>query len=315
MTVTTKTPSLMGLKEKKTLVEEEKVTEMVRKETMWIRQWALRDLIYASFIFGVHVLSLFAPFTFSWAALGSGFILYLLTGVFGITLSYHRNLAHRSFKLPKYLEYLFAYFALHAYQGDPIYWVSTHRYHHKVTDTPRDPHSPVEGFWFSHIGWIFDVNKILEKGGNYKNAPDLTGQWYYRFLQKTSLLHIFLLGFLLYMVGGFPFVIWGMGVRTVWAYHVTFAVNSVCHTWGHQAWDTGDLSKNNWVLSLITFGESWHNNHHAFEYSARQGLEWWQIDLTWYVIMGLEYLGLATDIKLPSEAHKKRLAFHVKVST
>ncbi|KAL5706393.1 hypothetical protein ACHQM5_024567 [Ranunculus cassubicifolius] len=102
------------------------------------------------------------------------------------------------------------------------------------------------------------------------------------------------------------------GVRTVWGYHVTFLVNSACHTWGNKMWNTGDLSKNNWLLSLVTFGESWHNNHHAFEYSARQGLEWWPIDLTWYVIKGLEFLGLATDIKLPSQAHKQRLSLNAK---
>ncbi|KAL5702276.1 hypothetical protein ACHQM5_027511 [Ranunculus cassubicifolius] len=284
----------------------------VKKKPMLVGQWAARDLIYALSIFTVHVLCLFAPFTFTWGALVSAYILYLLTGIFGVNLSYHRNLAHRSFKVPKCLEYLFAYFALHACQGDPIFWVSTHRHHHKVTDTVQDPHSPVEGFWFSHIGWIFDVNKIIEKGGNYKNVRDLTTQPYYRFLQRTMVLHVLTLGFLLYMLGGVPYVVWGMGVRTVWVYHITFMVNSVCHIWGSQAWNTGDLSKNNWVLSLISFGESWHNNHHAFEYSARQGLEWWQIDLTWYVIKLLENLGLATDVKLPSEGHKQRLSFKTK---
>ncbi|KAL5718628.1 hypothetical protein ACHQM5_011510 [Ranunculus cassubicifolius] len=286
--------------------------EQVKKKAMWAGKWALRDLIYAVSILTVHVLCLFAPFTFNRGAFVSSFILYFLTGALGVTFSYHRNLAHKSFKLPKYLEYLFAYFALHACQGDPIFWVSTHRYHHKVTDTLRDPHSPVEGFWFSHIGWIFDVNKIIDKGGNYKNVSDLTRQPYYKFLQKTMVLHVLTLGFILYMIGGFPFVVWGMGVRTVMVYHITFSVNSICHIWGHQAWNTGDLSKNNWALSLITFGESWHNNHHAFDYSARQGLEWWQIDLTWYVIKLLEYVGLATDVKLPSEAHKQRLSINPK---
>lgn len=264
---------------------------------------------FSSFICVVHVLCLFAPSTFSWGALGAACVLSLLTGVFGVTLSYHRNLAHKSFKLPKYLEYLFAYFALQAYQGDPIFWVSTHRYHHKVTDTDRDPHSPIEGFMFSHIGWLYDFNKLAQKGASYNNVCDLTSQPYYKFLQKTMVLHASGLGMLLYMVGGFPYIVWGMGVRTVWGYHTTWAVNSICHTWGHQVWNTGDLSRNNWCLSLVTFGESWHNNHHAFEYSARHGLEWWQFDLTWYVIKILEYLGLATDVKLPSKKHMQRLSF------
>ncbi|KAL5727915.1 hypothetical protein ACHQM5_001057 [Ranunculus cassubicifolius] len=237
-----------------------------------------------------------------------------MCGVFGVTLSYHRNLAHRSFKLPKYLEYLFAYFALHAYQGDPIFWVSTHRYHHKVTDTIRDPHSPIERFFFAHMGWIFDFNKMVQKGVNYNNVRDLTKQPYYRFRQKTMVLQAYIVAILLYMLGGFPYLVWVMGVKTVWGYHVTFLVNSACHTWGDRAWSTKDLSRNNWWLSLFTFGESWHNNHHAFDYSARHGLEWWQVDLTWYVIKALGFLGLATDIKLPSEGHKQRMSLENETS-
>ncbi|KAL5707012.1 hypothetical protein ACHQM5_025113 [Ranunculus cassubicifolius] len=284
----------------------------IKKRATLIGKWTLRDLVYVSFVLFVHLLCLFAPFAFTWGAFTCSCILYVLTMGFGITLSYHRNLAHRSFKLPKYLEYLFAYFAFHAYQGDPIFWVSTHRHHHKLTDTDQDLHSPNEGFMFSHIGWIFDFNKMLQKGGNYANVRDLTSQQYYKFLQKTLGYHPLLLGFLLYKMGGFPYFVWGMGVRTVLVYHCTFALNSVCHTWGHQAWNSGDLSKNNWLLCLVTFGESWHNNHHAFDYSARQGLEWWQIDLTWYIIKLLEYLGLATDVKLPSESQKKRMSFDSK---
>ncbi|KAL5718631.1 hypothetical protein ACHQM5_011513 [Ranunculus cassubicifolius] len=294
------------------LAGEDNGLEKIKKKPTLVQKWAARDLIFAVFMLTVHVLCLFAPFTFNRGAFVTASILYFLTGALGVTLSYHRNLAHKSFKLPKYLEYMFAYFAVHACQGDPIFWVSTHRYHHKVTDTVRDPHSPAEGIWFSHIGWIFDVNKIIQKGGNYKNVSDLTQQPYYKFLRKTVMLHPLILGIILYMVGGFPFIVWGMAVRIVMVYHITFSVNSICHIWGHQAWNTGDLSKNNWVLSVITFGESWHNNHHAFEYSARQGLEWWQIDVTWYVIKLLEYVGLATDVKLPSKAHKQRLSINAK---
>ncbi|KAL5727917.1 hypothetical protein ACHQM5_001058 [Ranunculus cassubicifolius] len=284
------------------------VVEAFEKREIQIGNWAPRDVFYALFIVLVHVLCVFAPSTYSPGAFAAGLISYLLCGVLGVTLSYHRNLAHRSFKLPKYVEYLFAYFALHAYQGDPIFWVSTHRYHHKVTDTERDPHSPIEGFFFAHIGWLFDFNKMVQKGANYNNVRDLTKQPYYRFLQKTMVIQVYLVVILLYMLGGFPYLVWVIGVRTVWGYHVTFLVNSACHTWGNRAWNTKDLSKNNWWLSLFTFGESWHNNHHAFDYSARQGLEWWQIDLTWYMIKALAFLGLATDIKLPSEAHKQRLS-------
>ncbi|KAM0034849.1 putative acyl-CoA desaturase [Helianthus debilis subsp. tardiflorus] len=131
-----------------------------------------------------------------------------------------------------------------------------------VCCSEKDPHAPIFGFWFSHMGWLFDSGYILEKG-----------------------------------------------VATTWGYHVTFLVNSACHIWGNQAWNTSDLSKNNWWVALITFGEGWHNNHHAFEYSARHGLEWWQIDFCWYMIRFLEALGLATNVKLPSEDHKRKKSF------
>ncbi|XP_074275913.1 palmitoyl-monogalactosyldiacylglycerol delta-7 desaturase, chloroplastic-like [Silene latifolia] len=257
----------------------------------------------------IHGLAMFAPFNFNWSALWVALVLYVLTGLFGVTLSFHRNLTHRSFKLVKWLEYLFAYFGSLALQGDPIGWVRTHRYHHKFTDTKRDPHSPLEGFWYSHIGWIFDSAALADKRGGSCIVQDLKRQKFYKFMRSTYLLHHFALGFFLYALGGFPYLVWGMGVRTTTGYHVTFLVNSVCHVWGNQAWNTGDLSKNNWWVALLTAGEGWHNNHHAFEYSARHGLEWWQVDLTWHTIKLLEGLGLASDVKLPTMAHKQRMAF------
>ncbi|KAL5698073.1 hypothetical protein ACHQM5_029157 [Ranunculus cassubicifolius] len=259
------------------------------------QKWDPRDLFYAIFMTLVHILCLFAPSTFSWSAFRVGLIGYILTGIFGVTISYHRNLSHRSFKLPKYLEYLFAYFALHAYQGDPIFWVSTHRYHHKVADTKRDPHSPIfEGMFHAHLAWIYDFNKIVRKGANYNNVRDLTKQPYYRFLQKTMVYHVYGLGIILYLLGGFPYIVWGL-VRDS---NLTLYSIYILHADIMKVW-----------MSLFTFGDSWHNNHHAFAFSARHGLEWWQIDLTWYLIKSLAFLGLATDIKLPTEAHKKKKAF------
>ncbi|XP_021731823.1 palmitoyl-monogalactosyldiacylglycerol delta-7 desaturase, chloroplastic-like [Chenopodium quinoa] len=257
----------------------------------------------------VHVLALFAPFTYNWGAFWVAIVLSLVTALFGICLSYHRNLTHKSFKLPKWLEYFFAYCGALALQGSPIDWVSTHRFHHQFCDTEQDPHSPLDGFWFSHMNWLFDANVIIERCGEPNNVGDLEKQAFYRFMKRTYILHPIILGGILYAFGGFPYVVWGMGVRTTWVYHITWFVNSASHIWGEQAWDTGDLSKNNWWVALLTFGEGWHNNHHAFKYSARHGFEWWQIDMTWYVIRLLEVVGLANDIKLPSEAHKQRLAF------
>ncbi|KAL5714733.1 hypothetical protein ACHQM5_016653 [Ranunculus cassubicifolius] len=245
----------------------------------------------------IHFLALLGPFYFTWSAFWLAVALYYVTGL-GITLSFHRNLAHRSFKLPKWLEYSFAYCGVLALQGSPIKWVHTHRLHHQFTDTRDDPHSPIiKGFWYSHIGWVID---------DYH--PLFGKQWYYRFIHHTYPCHFIALGMLLYAVGGMPFLVWGMGVRTVYTLHITFSINSICHTWGKQVWNTGDMSRNNWLFGLLAHGEGWHNNHHAFEYSARQGLEWWEVDTTWYIISLLEAIGLATDVRLPTEAQKKRKA-------
>ncbi|XP_048596556.1 delta-9 desaturase-like 1 protein [Brassica napus] len=241
----------------------------VRKEkrSYIFRKWTWIDVMKASSVGTVHLLCILAPFNFKWEALLFGVILAMMSAL-SITFSYHRNLAHRSFKLPKWLEYSFAYSALFALQGHPIDWApdksgpALHRFHHQFTDSDRDPHSPIEGFWFSHVFWIFDSSYIREKG-----------------------------------VGG-----------TI-TYHGTGIVNSACHIWGSRAWNTKDTSRNIWWLGPFTMGESWHNNHHAFETSARYGLEWYQVDLSWYLISFFQALGLATDVKLPSEAQKRKLAF------
>ncbi|KAL5697951.1 hypothetical protein ACHQM5_029047 [Ranunculus cassubicifolius] len=280
-----------------------------RPQVYWGRKWNTVDIATGSVVLGMHVLSLFAPFTFSWSALCVAFVLYVVTGLFGITLSFHRNLAHKAFKLPKWLEYLFAYCGAQAVQGHPIDWVSTHRYHHQFCDSERDPHSPLEGFWFSHMSWFFDTKSLTEKCGVPNNVSDLEKQPFYKFIEKTYPLHPIALAAVLYALGGFPFLVWGMGVRIVWVYHITWLVNSACHVWGSQSWNTGDLSRNNWWVALLAFGEGWHNNHHAFEFSARHGLEWWEIDLTWYTVRILQALGLATDVKIPSEAQKQRMLF------
>ncbi|XP_002993364.2 palmitoyl-monogalactosyldiacylglycerol delta-7 desaturase, chloroplastic [Selaginella moellendorffii] len=272
------------------------------------RKWGSRDCIHLGFLALVHGFCLLAPFTFTWGAFGSFVALYVTTGLFGITLSYHRNLSHKSFKLPKWLEYTFAYCGAQAMQGDPISWVSSHRYHHQHCDTASDPHTPLQGFWHSHMGWLLDNQAFLDKVGEPSNVGDLRGDAFYRFLERTYPIHPVVLAGILYAIGGVPYVVWGMAVRIVWVYHITWAVNSAAHVWGSQQWNTGDLSRNNWWVALLAFGEGWHNNHHAFEYSARHGLEWWQFDMTWYVVRSLQALGLATKVKLPSHEQRVKLA-------
>nr|XP_043637181.1 palmitoyl-monogalactosyldiacylglycerol delta-7 desaturase, chloroplastic-like [Erigeron canadensis] len=279
-----------------------------RRNIFWGRKWSNMDVWMAGGILIVHILAGFAPFMFTWNAFLAGFCAYVLM-VMGISVSYHRNLSHHSLKLPKWLEYFFAYLGALSLQRDPIFWVSIHRYHHKYVDTEKDAHSPIFGFWFSHMGWLFDSGYIIEKYKERNNVEDLKSQAFYRFLRRTYLYHIIAFAALVYAFGGFTYLVWIVGVGTTCTYHAIWLVNSASHIWGYQSWDTGDLSKNNWWVALLSFGEGWHNNHHAFEYSARHGFEWWQIDLGWYVIRFLEALGLATNVKSPSEAHKLKKSF------
>ncbi|XP_022980469.1 palmitoyl-monogalactosyldiacylglycerol delta-7 desaturase, chloroplastic-like [Cucurbita maxima] len=283
------------------------------KQNRVVKPMSFPKIIRLFVLFFIHFFCIFAPFQINWSAISVCFILYIITGLFGITISYHRNLSHKSFKISKWLEYLFAYCGVHAFQGDPIFWVSTHRYHHQYVDTPKDPHSPIKGFWFSHFTWFLHkmdrtVDEMIPRHRKWENATDLEKQTFYRFLHKTYMLHPIAVAVILYSIGGTPFFIWGMCVRTVMIQHATFFVNSVCHMWGKQPWKTNDLSRNNWVVSLLIFGEGWHNNHHAFEYSARMGIEWWQYDPGWYVIRFLQAIGVATHVKLPSQTHMQKLA-------
>ena len=272
------------------------------------RSWSRTDVLYCAFMLAVHAGCLLAPATFSWSALACFGVMYFLTGCVGITFSFHRQLSHRSFKTPKWIEYVAAYFGVLAVQGDPIEWVSSHRYHHAHCDTPKDPHTPYEGFWWSHVGWVLDSAPTLSRVCERGNASDIASQPFYRFLTDTYILHVLASAAVLYALGGLPWLVWGFCVRTAWVWHVTWFVNSAAHVWGSQRYATGDLSRNNWWVALLAFGEGWHNNHHAFEYSARHGLEWWQFDVTWACISLLQALGLATKVKLPSEAQKAKLA-------
>ncbi|KAK2974413.1 hypothetical protein RJ640_021269 [Escallonia rubra] len=215
------------------------------RNVYWGRKWNLMDVATAGVVVVTHLMCLVAPFVFNWGAFWVTVGLYVATGLLGITMTFHRYLSHRSFKLPKWLEYLFAYFGAQALQGSPIDWVSTHRYHHQHCDSEKDPHSPIEGFWFSHMSWIFDTKGVINRCGEMNNVGDLEKQPFYRFLHDTYIIHPIALGVLLYALGGFPYIVWGM------------------------------------------------------------------VDMTWYVVRLLQAVGLATDVKVPSEAQKQRMAFSV----
>ena len=263
------------------------------------RKWDLKDYSYAAVIVGMHLGCLLAPMTASWKMFGLFMASYFVTGCLGITLSYHRNLSHKSFALPKWLEYTLAYCGAQAWQGDPMEWVSTHRYHHLHCETPLDPHTIYEGFWWSHIGWLMDWKVTERRTGDQTNAKEMQDQPFYTHMQKHYSWHVAGSLALLFALGGLPALVWGGCVRICWVWHVTWFVNSASHVWGNQDFATGDHSRNNWWVGLLAFGEGWHNNHHAFPHSARHGLQPGQIDLTWEHIRLMRALGLATKVRLP----------------
>jgi len=263
-----------------------------------------------------HILFiLLAPFLFSWRWLFISETIRFFCTCFGITLSYHRQLTHRSFKTSKFLEYVFAFLGCQAGQGPPIEWVCNHRYHHLHTDTPLDPHSPYEGFWWSHLGWIMDGKAAAEKPYfDYTNVKDMTCQPFYMFLERYWFRLLAYRAYLTFFlgwffggswVGGMAAVCWTMSAPMVVAWHFTSFVNSAAHIWGRRPYETGDLSTNLWWVALGTYGEGWHNAHHAFPFSARHGLEWWELDITWMIIRTMQALGLAWDVQLPTPKQRE----------
>jgi len=252
-------------------------------------------IIYMGSIHAIALLALI-PGNFSWGALGVTLFLYWLTGALGITLGFHRLVSHRSFETPKWLEYFFVLCGTLACQGGPIKWVGLHRMHHKFSDKNGDPHDSNRGFWWSHMGWmLFEIPADKEID---RYTKDISDDWFYKFCQNFFIPIQVVLGLFLYWLGGWPFVIWGIFVRLVIVFHFTWFVNSATHQFGYVSYDSDDHSKNCWWVALVTFGEGWHNNHHAFQYSARHGLKWWEVDITWMNIRFLQLLGLAKNVKL-----------------
>lgn len=188
------------------------------------RTWQKTDVIYGLFMLAMHALCLLAPATYSPTAVAWFFASYFVTGCLGITLSFHRQLSHRSFQTPKWLEYFFAYCGVLAVQGDPIEWASSHRFHHLHCDTPLDPHSPYEGFWWSHAGWLLDHGATMERVGARGNTSDLDAQPFYRWVQKTYALHVAAQFAALWALGGLPALVWAGALRICWVYHVRFSL-------------------------------------------------------------------------------------------
>ncbi len=241
----------------------------------------------------------FLPSTFSWAGVGLAVFLHWLTGGLGITLGWHRLLTHRSFQTPKWLEYFLVFCGTLALQGGPIWWVGLHRHHHLYSDQGVDHHDSSKGFWWSHMGWM--MYEVPVESEIPRFTKDIADDRFYQFLDKHFFLIQVAFAAVLYLIGGLPFLFWGVIVRLVLVYHTTWFVNSATHKFGYRTYESGDKSTNCWWVALLAYGESWHNNHHTFQYSARHGLKWWEIDLTWMMIQFLQAVGLATKVKLAEE--------------
>ena len=245
----------------------------------------------------LHAGAVAGLFMFSWKLLAISIFLYWIATGLGISMGYHRLHTHRSYKLPIAIEYFFAVCGTLSLEGGPIFWVATHRIHHQHSDKPGDPHSPRDGAWWSHMGWLLTgETKHNNTRLMAKYAPDLARDPFYVWLNEYHWVSTLVLAVLLYAIGGLPLFLWGTCVRVVFGLHATWLINSATHMWGRRRFDTRDDSRNNWLVALITFGEGWHNNHHAHPTSARHGLAWYEFDVSWIQIKLLRFLGIAKSV-------------------
>jgi stearoyl-CoA desaturase (delta-9 desaturase) len=253
---------------------------------------------------GLHAGAILAviPGFFSWSGLAVCLFLHWLTGGIGICLTYHRLLTHRSFALrPRWLEYPLTILGNCASEGGAIGWVADHRNHHAHSDEEFDTHTPLRGFFWAHMYWwmlVYDENR--HSVDYYRKwAPDLYKDPVHRWLEKYHYVFPLLMLGALYALGGISWLVWGGFVRSVFVLHSTWLVNSASHIWGYRSQETRDNSTNLWWVALLTYGEGWHNNHHAFQTSARHGLRWWEVDLTYTMIQAMKLSRIAYNIRLP----------------
>ena len=254
-----------------------------------------------------HVLAVVALFHTTWQAVVVAAMLHWMCIGWGIGLGYHRLHTHRSYKTPKLVEYFFAVCGCLTLQGGPVFWTALHRIHHQHSDKTGDPHTPRDGKWWSHMLWtVFgeELHADTEIMGRY--APDLMKDRFYRLLTRWHWAPLVVLGLVLLAIGGWSWALWGVFLRVVVGLHCTWLINSATHLWGSRRFDTSDDSKNSFWVALITFGEGWHNNHHAHPRSARHGMAWWEVDLSWMQIRVMQRLGLAWDVQVPSPAQIAR---------
>src|SRR5271165_5930317 len=268
-----------------------------------------------------HLTALLAlvPWFFSWTGVALVILGLYVFGTLGINLCYHRLLTHRGLVCPKWLEHGFSILAVCSMQDTPARWVAVHRRHHEQSDRQDDPHSPLVNLLWGHVGWMLLENRDLVRLGIYdRYAKDILRDPFYRRMERTMLYPAILLGsWAVFYLGGIgvgvlggwgvaeavrfgaSLLIWGVFVRTVAVWHITWSVNSLAHLWGYRSYETGEQSRNNWFVALISNGEGWHNNHHADSRSARHGHRWWEIDVVYATIRALEAVGLARNVCRP----------------
>jgi stearoyl-CoA desaturase (delta-9 desaturase) len=273
-------------------VRSAEIRDAADADGLWRRQALLSRLIY----WGIHAACGFALVTgVSTADLVLCATLFFVR-MFAITAGYHRYFAHRTYKTSRAVQFVLAVLGCTSVQKGPLWWAAGHRRHHQYSDQPGDMHSPQEGFWHSHQGWIFDGRW---DDTEIERVPDLARYPELLWLNRWHIVPAALLALLCFFIGGWSGLVWGFAISTVALLHVTYSINSLAHVWGSRRYPTSDTSRNNALLALLTMGEGWHNNHHHYQASTRQGFFWWEIDLTYYVLRGLAALGLVWAIREP----------------
>jgi len=274
-------------------VKTENAAEIARRQGL--------NLFTAFVLAFLHIGAVAALFMFSWKALAVSAVLYYIAIGLGISMGYHRLHTHRSYKVPLWLEYCLAICGTLTLEGGPIFWVAIHRMHHQFSDLPGDPHSPREGAFWSHMGWILwgDTNHNNTRMMS-KYAPDVAKRPFYIWLNNWHWVPITILAAGLVAWGGLQMFCWAICFRVVFGLHATWAVNSATHMFGKRRFNTRDDSRNTWWIAVISFGEGWHNNHHAHPTSARHGLAWYEFDPSWLLIRALRAIGVAKSIKVAS---------------
>jgi stearoyl-CoA desaturase (delta-9 desaturase) len=264
-------------------------------------RWTLHSTLafwWETFPFlAIHLLCLAAIQTgvrWEWVLLAVG---SYYVRMIGVTAGYHRYFSHRSFKTSRAFQFLLAFWAMTSAQKGVLWWAAHHRHHHKYSDREEDFHSPLQrGFWFSHVGWILSDNHIKT---DLTLVRDLSRYPEIRFLDRFYVLPPIVYGGLLYLLWGFPGLVWGFFVSTTALYHCTFFINSLTHLFGTVRYRSGDGSRNSFILALLCCGEGWHNNHHHYQSAANQGWFWWEVDLSYYVLVALSWVGLVWDVRTP----------------